>query len=250
MTKIYTALFLVACLLWEITPSVMMRADAQVLIFRRRTSGGGGGGLADKGVQADGTLDTASTVVSTASYAVSSGDLIVCGVKWEENVNMSSAADTAGNTYVLLTQGNNSGSSGEPHVRIAYSFATAGSGTNVTTITFASAIATYKRITCRLFTGATSFDVESAVGQATTGTAMATGSFTTSAASIIFAVAAGYSNVNFSANTIGGVSSTLGTDLSDMMTHWRITSGAQSSITANISQNVSGRWTTIAASFK
>lgn len=222
--------------------------SGQMVLLRRKKIAAGST-IADKGVEGTTQGDIDAPTIASPAMNTAIGDLVVCGVKWEGATTANSAADTAGNTYSALTAGNNSGSNGEPHVRIFYTIATAGNASNVVTITFSSATP-WRRLGCRLFTGVTAYDSESTVGQATSGTAIATGSITTSAASVIFAIVGGYTSNTYSSQTIGGVTSTFGTHVSDTRYHFRITTGSQSAITANVTQSASDRWTTIAASFK
>lgn len=172
------------------------------------------------------------------------GDFLVVGVKWEQNTNADSVADTAGNTYVGLAQVNNSGSSGEPHVRIFYTFATVANASNVITVTFSSSITSWIRAIASQYTiSSGQVDGAGAGGQATSGTALATGTFSTSLANtIVWAISGGYTGLSFSNPLIGGVAATQTATVSDTVAHWKIFSSVQTNITANITASASDRW--------
>lgn len=194
--------------------------------------------------------DTSATTIALPAINTSVGDLLIVGFKYEEFSTTTSAADTAGNTYTGLAQVDNSGSSGEPHVRIFYTFATAGNASNVITITFTAARPWRRAIASKFTIGAGSVDGAGAGGQATTGTAVATGTFSTALANAVaWAIVGGYTSETFSSPLIGGGASTQTTTVSDTVAHYRIFSSTQSGITANITMSASNRWSTSVGAF-
>jgi len=221
-------------------------SEAQTIIVVKKPAAGAT--ITYKGIEGTGSASGPSSVAASAMNTAV-GDLVICGVKWESGSSAIIAADTAGNTYSARTAANNAGSSGEPHVRIFYTFATAANASNVVTVTF-SGSTTWSKIICHEFTGATSYDAESTAGEAASGTAVATGAITTTAGAVVWSIVGGYTAQTFSSPLIGGGASTQGSTVSDSVAHWRIFTGAQSSITANITQSASDRWTTTAAAFK
>ena len=200
-------------------------------------------------VTAQGDGNSATIALPAINTAV--GDLLIVGVKWESASNANSAADTAGNTYTGLAQVNNSGSSGEPHVRIFYTFATAANASNVITVTFSSGTTPWRRAIASQFTiSSGQVDGAGAGGQATSGTALATSAFSTSLANaVVWAIDGGYTGLSFSSPLIGGVAATQTATVSDTVAHWKIFSSVQSSITANITASASDRWATSVGAF-
>lgn len=187
--------------------------------------------------------DGSGTTIVLPAINTTVGDLLIVGVKWEGSTNANSASDTAGNTYTGLTQVNNGGSSGEPHVRIFYTVATAANATNVITVTLSGSSPWRRGIASQFTISSGQVDGAGAGGQATSGTALATSAFSTSLANtVVWAIDGGYTGLTFSNPLIGGVAATQTVTVSDTVAHWKIFSSVQSSITANITASASDRW--------
>lgn len=193
---------------------------------------------------------TGLSSINMPSINTSIGDLLIVGVKWENATNATGATDTAGNTYVGLAQVNNAGSSGEPHVRIFYTLATVANSSNVITLTFSATTVWIRAIASKFTLTAGVVDGAGAGGQATSGTAIATGTFSTSlASSVAWAIAGGYTGLTFSNELIGGVISTQTATVSDTVAHWNIFTSVQTNITATITASASNRWSTSVGAF-
>lgn len=207
--------------------------------------------------EANGTADAASSTIASTDLAVTAGDLIVCGVKWESTTTaVSSAADNHSNVYVVGTAKANGGSNGEPHGHIFYSLAAANtSATTNVTATFTDASATFRRLRCVSYNVSTTvvLDVE-ANGAATTGSAPTTGAFSTvDTVEYVFALVAGFSSSEaYTLPLIGGNTATVrGTTGADTVAFDYTTAAAISSGTANNTMLPgTHRWTIVSAAFK
>lgn len=206
---------------------------------------------------ANGSADAASSTITATDIQVTAGDLIVCAAKWEgATTAVSSAADNRGNSYTVGTAKANSGSNGEPHAHIFYSLAASATSTTTSiTATFTDANATFRRFRCVSYnvSSAVVLDVE-ANGQATTGSAPTTGTFSTvDTVEYVFALVAGFSSSEaYTLPLIGGNTATVrGTTGADTVAFDYTTAAAISSGTANNTMLPgTHRWTIVSAAFK
>lgn len=122
-----------------------------------------------------------SSTVASPAQSHASGNLIVVGVRWYRNSaqDVSSVADTAGNTYTLIS----SQDQASDRIELWYAYNVTGNASNVVTVTFTAA-ATYRVICVAEYSGvATSFtphDVTPTGAGGGGSTTIATGSFSTS----------------------------------------------------------------------
>lgn len=150
-----------------------------------------------------GTSDTGATTLAATAASHTTGNLIVVGVVWSNNVTASIPTDTAGNTYVSTTFKANNGTS--DHVEIFYAKNVTGNASNVVTAHF-SASATFRRIFVYQYSGCSTtapFTTgEGSTGTAASTTSVVTGSFSTAIANSVLVAFMGGSGSE-SADTAG-----------------------------------------------
>lgn len=194
---------------------------------------------------------SSSTTVASPATAHTSGSLLVVVVNWETAAtNLSSMADTAGNTYSNLTKrtSTNMGS------QIWYCANITGNASNIVTATFSSAT-TGHSIMVHEFSGAavsSVFDQEN--GTSGTGSSLSAGNVTTTQADEV--LVAGFVRWNSggvwtegSSYTMGANTSAINTGYMPSMMEYRIVS-ATGTYDGNATNTGGGEYLAVVASFK
>lgn len=157
----------------------------------------GGGGTVSAGAAITGATDGSGSSISslaTPSYNQGAGDALIVRVKWEGTATQpTGVTDTAGNTFTARSVTVN-GTSG---VAIYDCLATSANASNVITVTWPSAIASYVLLAPIRFTitGSATYVDKPSTGLTGTGTSVVSGSFTAGdfAVSVIGTVGTGAS---------------------------------------------------------
>jgi hypothetical protein len=160
-----------------------------------------------------GNNDASATSLAAASANHTTGNLVVVGVVWSNNVNANVPTDTAGNTYVSTGVRVNNGTS--DHIEIFYAKNITGNAANVVTANFAAA-ATFRRIVVLQYSGCHTtapFDVggTNTAASGTTVTATATAAMA-QAAEVQCSFAAGANTEVWSCTSHTMRTTSLGTD--------------------------------------
>jgi hypothetical protein len=190
-----------------------------------------------------------STALTTNGNGVNVGDLIVI-IASDDTGDISSITTTGGsgstNTYTALALNSTTGTARQ---KFFYCLSSLDSGAITFQANYA-ATSTGRGICVAVFdpTGTVSLDGSDATGGAATGTALASGSITTTSADGIMFGAGYLENANtFSAPLIKGSAATSSVGVTEVLLWWAATTASAG--TAAATQSASGRWLCSAAAF-
>lgn len=194
--------------------------------------------------------DTSSTTTASTAISHTAGNLLIATVYYQQGggVAITSLVDTAGNTWTALAVVAASG--WETHTYYAWNCL--GHAANSVTATLNSA-PPYEGILVEQFDAIqTSADpLDQNVSATGTGSAMLTGSITTTAANeLLYAVGFGAGGAPLTPGAIGGTTATFTGTAVSFNGEYRIVTGIQSGITAAMSATGSVPWAIRFATFK
>lgn len=203
------------------------------------------------GTGVTGTADTSGSSIAAAAKSTTTGNMLAVWIKWEvaATPQVSSVTDTAGNTFVEVTE--KSHTSGDPRGSLYYALNITGNAANVVTANFGSASPEYRRIIVEEFSGiatssATDGSVQTSDG---TGTTYTTADITTSQSGLVVMGVGGFTSLSAWSGTAGNPDFTVGATVSDGALVYLISGSAQT-VTPGASATGSDRWVTVAQAFK
>lgn len=183
---------------------------------------------------ADNSGSSASSI-STNSFNVASGNLIVVAVRWWKlsSQTLSSLTDSAGNVYVKAAGKQPVGSNDQ--IEIWYAQNTVAASSNVITATF-SASTGYRNIAAIQYSGAdpaAALDV-TAVGDTNSSKTVTSGTFSTSGQKGVIVAAVQASNLTTSWTALNGYTNRVQTQYNVVMMEDKITSAPESNATVSV----------------
>lgn len=197
-----------------------------------------------------GNGSSASTTLALSAINLASGNFVCATFKSEGGVTLSSVADTAGNTYTLLT--GTTYAVGDAALTGAYAMNTASHATNVVTGTF-SGSASWRQGGCIQYSGVattSALDVQG-YNSATSGTAVSSGAVTTTQNDeVCVGFVGSYTGETYSSRLINGAAANTRVTGSDFAMWDTIVSATFSSGTAAVTQSASSHWACGIATFK
>lgn len=123
--------------------------------------------------------------IATSAKATTSGNCLSAEVKWEEtSATLTSVTDTAGNTYVIVSQGVHG--NGSLRTAIAYAKNITGNASNVVTANFSDANPTWRRIIVKEWSELDTNDpLDDSDSSSGSGTSYSTPSLTTTKSGVV-----------------------------------------------------------------
>jgi hypothetical protein len=195
-------------------------------------------------------LDGSATTLVLPAIATTTGNPIVCGVKWESGTPvLTSVTDTAGNIYTLLT--GTTYSAGGAAMRMAYCANPAGHATNVITFNF-DAAATFRRGWAVEWNGIATVSAldQEAVASGNSVTPSSGNVTTLNTNDVCFGMAGAFTNQTYSNRLINAVAADATIVTHSDMTSWYRVVTATFTGPAACTQSVADSWGCAIAAFR